>query len=111
MQIIRESVAELGVNGVGGWVDDDLAFTQPWGFDVGEIDVPVLVRYGETDVLVPAAHGVWLAAHVPGCIVKVDGDAGHLGGDPVAEITEHCRWLRDGVAPEGSHPASATLRS
>ena len=33
-QILRESTFEWAVNGVGGWVDDDLAFVQPWGFDV-----------------------------------------------------------------------------
>lgn len=97
-QILRESIPEYAVNGVYGWADDDLALTGPWGFDVSEITVPVLVRYGITDVLVPRAHGDWLAAHVPGCIVKVD-DAGHLGRDPVEEISEEMRWLRDGTPP------------
>jgi pimeloyl-ACP methyl ester carboxylesterase len=102
VQIIRESWAEHSVRGVGGWADDDLAHTRPWGFDVGEIMVPVLVRYGATDVLVPPAHGEWLAAHVPGCVVKVDGDAGHIGADPTEEIAESARWLRDGEPPAGS---------
>jgi pimeloyl-ACP methyl ester carboxylesterase len=102
VQIIRESWAEHSVRGVGGWADDDLAHTRPWGFDVGEITVPVLVRYGATDVLVPPAHGEWLAAHVPGCVVKVDGDAGHIGADPTEEIAESARWLRDGEPPAGS---------
>ena len=99
MQIIRESTAEHAVNGVYGWADDGLAFTRPWGFDVSEIAVPVLIRYGITDVLVPRAHGDWLAAHVPRCIVKIDDDAGHLGRDPVEEISEEMRWLRDGTPP------------
>lgn len=102
MQIIRESWAEHSVRGVGGWVDDDLAHLHPWGFDVEEITIPVLVRYGETDVLVPPAHGEWLASHVPGCVVKVDAAAGHLGSDPTEEIAETVRWLRDGVPPPGS---------
>jgi pimeloyl-ACP methyl ester carboxylesterase len=102
-QVIRESVAEAGANGVGGSVDDGLAFvSRPWGFDVGQITVPVLIRYGATDVFVPPAHGRWLAAHVPGCVVKVDDDAGHLGSDPVIEIREDARWLRDGEPPPGS---------
>jgi pimeloyl-ACP methyl ester carboxylesterase len=98
MQIISETVREHAVNGVYGWADDDLALTGPWGFDVSEITVPVLIRYGTSDVLVPPGHGEWLAAHVPGCIVKID-DAGHLGRNPVEEIAEDVRWLRDGTPP------------
>jgi pimeloyl-ACP methyl ester carboxylesterase len=101
-QIVRESITELAATGVAGWVDDDLAFVKPWGFAVDQITVPVLVRYGATDVLVPPAHGEWLAANVPGCVVKVDDTAGHLGSDPVQEITETLHWLRDGVPPPGS---------
>ena len=102
MQIIRESIAEQAATGVDGWVDDDLATVAPWGFDVSRIGVPVLIRYGATDVLVPPAHGEWLAANVPGCVVRLDDDAGHLGTDPEQEITENLLWLRDGVAPPGS---------
>ncbi len=102
IQIIRESRAELAVNGVGGWVDDDLAFVRPWGFEVAQVAVPVLVRYGASDVLVPPAHGEWLAATVPGCVVKVDDVAGHFGSDPEVEIGENLRWLRDGTPPPGS---------
>jgi pimeloyl-ACP methyl ester carboxylesterase len=94
------------VNGVGGWVDDDLAFLQPWGFDVAEISVPVLVRYGMTDVLVPPAHGDWLAANVPDCIVKISDAAGHLGADPEREIAENARWLTAGTAPDGSRTSA-----
>jgi pimeloyl-ACP methyl ester carboxylesterase len=101
MQIMRESAVEWAVNGVGGWVDDDLAFSRPWGFEVSEITVPVLVVYGSTDVLVPVAHGEWLTAHVPGCIVKVE-ESGHLGVDPEVEIAEHARWLKDGLVPVGA---------
>jgi len=99
MQIIREATAEQAVNGVGGWVDDDLAILGPWGFDLGVITVPVLVRYGKTDVLVPPAHGDWLAANVPGCVVTIDDVAGHLPADPAQEIVENLHWLRDGVTP------------
>jgi pimeloyl-ACP methyl ester carboxylesterase len=97
-QSLRETILEHAVNGVCGWVDDMLALTGHWGFDVAEITVPVLIRYGASDVLVPPGHGEWLAAHVPGCSVKVD-DAGHLGRDRAKEITEDVRWLRDGTPP------------
>src|SRR5262249_7128601 len=98
MQIMREATLEWAAEGLGGWIDDDIAFTRPWGFDVSTIDVPVLIVYGLGDVLVPPVHGEWLAANVPGCLVKVE-ETGHLGDDPVTQITENARWLRDGVVP------------
>jgi pimeloyl-ACP methyl ester carboxylesterase len=76
--ILRESVADMFANGVWGWIDDDLAFTWPWGFDLAEIKVPVEVRFGADDVLVPASHGHWLASHVPGATVVVTTGAGHM---------------------------------
>ena len=109
MQVIRESVREQALGGVAGWVDDDLAFVSPWGFELEQIAVPVLVRYGASDVLVPAAHGAWLGAHVPDCVVKVDDTAGHLGENPEQEIAENVAWLRDGTPPPGSlRPESLT---
>ena len=98
VQVFNETLREHAVNGVGGWTDDLLALMGPWGFDVSEITVPVLIRYGTSDVLIPRTHGEWLAANVPNCVVKVD-DAGHLGSDPVKEIAEDVRWLRDGTPP------------
>jgi pimeloyl-ACP methyl ester carboxylesterase len=69
---------EMFAGGVWGWVDDDLACIKPWGFELAELRVPVEVRYGAGDVLVPARHGEWLAAHIPGAVVHVDEDRGHL---------------------------------
>jgi len=77
-QVIRETTAEAYAHGVSGWVDDDFAAVRPWGFDVAEIRVPTEVWYGEADVLVPAAHGRWLADHIPGAEVHVERDEGHL---------------------------------
>jgi len=76
--------------GVDGWIDDDIAFTKPWGFDVESISVPVYLTYGRADNLVPAAHGDWLAAHIPHAEVHVT-DVGHLGDDSVVE--EQLAWL------------------
>jgi pimeloyl-ACP methyl ester carboxylesterase len=110
MQVIRESTFEWAVNGVGGWVDDDLAFLQPWGFDPADISVPVFIRYGLTDVLVPPAHGEWLVANVPGCIVKTNDVAGHLGANPEQEIAESARWLSAGIAPDDARGRSECQR-
>jgi pimeloyl-ACP methyl ester carboxylesterase len=109
-RVIRESIAEQAATGVDGWVDDDLATIRPWGFEVGQIKVPVLIRYGVSDVLVPPAHGEWLAANVPDCVVKVDAQAGHLGSNPEQDIAENMRWLRDGVLPSGSRATAIQHR-
>jgi pimeloyl-ACP methyl ester carboxylesterase len=64
--------------GVEGWVDDDLAFLAPWGFDVGAIEVPALVWQGEQDLMVPAPHAAWLREHVAGAQGETLPGEGHL---------------------------------
>ena len=64
--------------GYEGWLDDDLAFVTGWELDLSELRVPVLVVAGGEDLMVPYAHGHWLAAHVPGAEVSLQDDEGHL---------------------------------
>jgi pimeloyl-ACP methyl ester carboxylesterase len=63
---------------VDGWVDDDVAFVSPWGFDVADIAVPVLLWQGGEDRFVPPSHGAWLAERIPGVDARVLAGDGHL---------------------------------
>ena len=64
--------------GVDGWLDDDLAFASPWGFSLDEISVPVMIWQGSADLMVPFAHGQWLASQLPGASVHLEQGEGHL---------------------------------
>jgi len=63
---------------VDGWLDDDLAFAQPWGFELTEIEVPTMIWQGEEDMMVPFAHGKWLASQLPEAHVHLESGEGHL---------------------------------
>lgn len=64
--------------GAEGWLDDDLAFVSPWGFDLEEISVPVMIWQGSADLMVPFSHGQWLASHLPAAAAHLEQGEGHL---------------------------------
>jgi pimeloyl-ACP methyl ester carboxylesterase len=70
--------AEALRTGVEGWLEDDLAFTRPWGFELAEITAPVLLWQGSADLMVPFTHGQWLASRVPGVAAHLEDGEGHL---------------------------------
>jgi pimeloyl-ACP methyl ester carboxylesterase len=75
---VAESLRSAVSSGIWGWFDDDLAFTRPWGFQLGGIGAPVLVWQGAQDRMVPLAHGRWLAAHLSRVTAKLLPGEGHL---------------------------------
>jgi pimeloyl-ACP methyl ester carboxylesterase len=64
--------------GVDGWLDDDLAFTKPWGFELADIAVPTHLWQGSADLMVPFAHGEWLREQIPGVVAHLEQGRGHL---------------------------------
>jgi pimeloyl-ACP methyl ester carboxylesterase len=90
------SFADAVKRGVCGWLDDDLAFVRPWGFELSAIEVPVTVWHGAHDRFVPFDHGRWLAAHVAGARPRLLADHGHLS----LSIT-HYGDILDALAADG----------
>lgn len=89
LAVVREGMA----NGPGPAIDDDLATVSAWEVDVTSITVPTLVVHGDADRVVPAAHGRWLATHVPGAQLWLEPDDGHIG--VLHRGADALRWLRD----------------
>jgi pimeloyl-ACP methyl ester carboxylesterase len=58
-------IRAMFLDGLDGWVDDDIALVRPWGFDPASITVPVSIWHGTHDTRVPRPHTDWLLAHLP----------------------------------------------
>ena len=65
-------------NGIDGWLDDSLAFVNPWGFELDEITIPTMIWHGSEDLFNPFRHGQWLADHIPGAVGHLREGEGHL---------------------------------
>jgi pimeloyl-ACP methyl ester carboxylesterase len=77
---------------IEGWRDDNLAFVKPWGFELADIRVPVLLLHGEQDLMAPPGHGRWLAARIPGVEAEIRKPDGHITL-AITGIPEAQGWL------------------
>jgi pimeloyl-ACP methyl ester carboxylesterase len=76
---LADTYAEALRHGAEGWIDDVLAFRQPWGFDLSSIKQPVLLWHGADDRFSPAQHTRWLAGQISNSALTVQTGAAHFG--------------------------------
>jgi pimeloyl-ACP methyl ester carboxylesterase len=88
------SVRQALAAGIEGSWEDCWAELIPWGFDLADIAVPVLLLHGRKDEAVPFAHGQWLAGHIPGVETRMFDDESH-GTLRENHIGEVHAWLAD----------------
>jgi pimeloyl-ACP methyl ester carboxylesterase len=72
------SYVEAFRHGSGGVAQDLRVLTRPWGFDLGSITVPALIRHGDADLTVPVQHARRYADAIPGARLHVDRGHGHF---------------------------------
>jgi hypothetical protein len=73
-----------------GWVDDNIAFANDWGFALGSIGVPVSIWFGSRDVR-SRKQAAWLAAAIESAECH-EYDGGHLQDAPA--YRRMLTWLR-----------------
>jgi pimeloyl-ACP methyl ester carboxylesterase len=80
--------------GLGGWIDDEIANASPWGFEVESIRRPTSIWYDPDDTTLPHQHAEWLAAHIEGADLVVTHSLGHgSAGNPREDWRRLYAWL------------------
>ncbi|SDG90856.1 alpha/beta fold hydrolase [Microbacterium sp. 77mftsu3.1] len=75
---LGEDVAASARWGSDGLVDDDVAFTRPWGFALADVVAPVMVLQGELDRVIPPSHATAIAGGIPQATLLRIPDVGHI---------------------------------
>jgi pimeloyl-ACP methyl ester carboxylesterase len=101
--LLRASYREALRRDRGGWVDDALAFRQPWGFDVVDIPGEVLLWHGADDVYAPVEHTVWLGERIPHARVDIRPFEGHFGAMRVLPDVLHWAAQEPGEGAAWAH--------
>ncbi len=92
----QAGVLEQTINGVSGWVDDELAVFKPWGFDIAAVSAPTAIWYDPDEKVLPRQHAEWLAGRVNGASMVSTAALGHRAqGSPASDWSRLLSWLID----------------
>jgi pimeloyl-ACP methyl ester carboxylesterase len=115
-KLLTDTYAEAFRNGAYGWIDDAVALSTPWGFELSAIEAPVLLWHGKDDVFHPVSHTQWLSRRIQDghadskVLVDIQAGAAHFGAMEV--LPEVLVWIKDPSVQNGcGSSARISLRS
>ena len=76
--LFRTSQIESMRQGTKGAAQEIHLFTQPWGFDLADITLPISLWYGEHDVNTPPAMGHYMHNLLPNSTLKIIPNQAHF---------------------------------
>jgi pimeloyl-ACP methyl ester carboxylesterase len=92
-RIIAQIHAEALRETADGWIDDVIALSRPWGFDLSDIIAPVKLWSGSDDVFSPIAHTHWLAKRIGNAELDIVPGAAHFGA--VEILPKILAWIAE----------------
>lgn len=89
---LAEDAGQAGTAWPDGLIDDDVAFVKPWGFELEQVEAPVLVVQGGKDRIIPAAHADQLVRECRCPELWLRAQDGHIS--VLAAVPPAMDWLR-----------------
>jgi pimeloyl-ACP methyl ester carboxylesterase len=77
-RFFQQDVKEAFIQGVRGPAEEAIILYQDWGFDLGDIRVPVMIIHGEEDKFAPRTFAEYLHRAIPDTSLEIYPGQGHL---------------------------------
>lgn len=85
---LGSDAAQADRAGPDGLIDDDDAFVHAWGFELSQIQAPVLLVQGGEDRIVPRSHAEWMLRQIPTAELWLRPREGHVSVLCTAPVAE-----------------------
>lgn len=89
--MLLETYSEAFRQSPHGWIDDLIALSTPWRFDLGAVAAPVLLWHGSNDMFTPPDHARWLAQKLRNARGVIAAGATHFSS--FAAVPDILSWL------------------